>query len=76
MTEIISFPRRMLFTAIRAYDAATGLGGVVAVLFAPEAGARVYQRLHAVSADQMSGRIAASDSGSHSSERPISIDAK
>ncbi|WP_080149263.1 hypothetical protein [Stenotrophomonas indicatrix] len=76
MPEIISFPQRMRFTAIRAYDAAAGLGGVVAVLFGPEDGARAHRHLHAISADQMSGRIADSESGSHSSERLISIDAK
>lgn len=35
MAEIISFPQRMHFTALRTYDAASGVGGVVAVLWAP-----------------------------------------
>ncbi|HYQ23963.1 hypothetical protein [Stenotrophomonas sp.] len=35
MAEIISFPQRMHFTALRTYDTATGIGGVVAVLWAP-----------------------------------------
>ena len=35
MAEIISFPQRMYFTALRNYDAASGIGGVVAVLWAP-----------------------------------------
>ena len=36
MTEIISFPQRMRFTAIRTYDVTRGVTHVVAVLFAPE----------------------------------------
>lgn len=43
MAEIISFPQRMHFTALRTYDSATGLGGVVAVLWAP-ANARSYRK--------------------------------
>ncbi len=35
MPEIISFPRRMRFQAIRSFDVRTGTGGVVAVLWAP-----------------------------------------
>lgn len=35
MAEIISFPQRMRFTAIRTFDAANGIGSVVAVLWAP-----------------------------------------
>ncbi|MBH1702207.1 hypothetical protein [Stenotrophomonas maltophilia] len=75
MTEIISFPQRMRFTAIRTYAAASGCGGVVAVLFAPASLAPAGRRLHTVSAGQMSGRIAASASGSHPNELPISTDA-
>jgi len=35
MPEIISFPQRMRFQAIRSFDVRTGTGGVVAVLWAP-----------------------------------------
>lgn len=35
MPEIISFPRRMRFEAIRSFDVHSGTGGVVAVLWAP-----------------------------------------
>lgn len=35
MPEIISFPRRMRFQAIRSFNVRTGTGGVVAVLWAP-----------------------------------------
>ncbi|WP_313203715.1 hypothetical protein [Stenotrophomonas sp.] len=75
MAEIISFPQRMHFTALRTYDAASGIGGVVAVLFAPVRQARASRALHAVSAGQMSGRIAARANGSHPSSPPISTDA-
>ncbi|WP_188115447.1 hypothetical protein [Stenotrophomonas cyclobalanopsidis] len=75
MAEIISFPQRMHFTALRSYDAASGIGGVVAVLFAPARQAHVGRALHAVSAGQMSGRIAARANGSHPSSPPISTDA-
>ncbi|WP_439426742.1 hypothetical protein [Stenotrophomonas sp. T8] len=75
MTEIISFPQRMRFTAVRTYDAAAGVGGVVAVLFAPANLAHVCRGGHAVSAGQMSGRIAASANGSQPSATPISTDA-
>ncbi|HDS1129568.1 TPA: hypothetical protein QDZ99_003603 [Stenotrophomonas maltophilia] len=75
MAEIISFPQRMPFTAIRTYDAASGIGGVVAVLFAPARKALVCRPIHAVSAGQMSGRIAARAKGSQPSSPPISTDA-
>ncbi|EMR0514629.1 hypothetical protein RY963_002670 [Stenotrophomonas maltophilia] len=75
MAEIISFPQRMRFTAIRTYAAASGCGAVVAVLFAPASLARAGRGLHTVSAGQMSGRIAASANGSHPNELPISTDA-
>jgi len=35
MPEIITFPQRMRFQAIRSFDVHTGAGGVVAVLWAP-----------------------------------------
>lgn len=35
MPEIITFPQRMRFQAIRSFDARTGAGGVVAILWAP-----------------------------------------
>ncbi|MBA0254446.1 hypothetical protein D7T50_03840 [Stenotrophomonas maltophilia] len=35
MPEIITFPQRMRFQAIRSFDVHTGVGGVVAVLWAP-----------------------------------------
>ncbi|WP_313243049.1 hypothetical protein [Stenotrophomonas sp.] len=35
MSEIILFHQRMHFTALRQYSASAGLGGVVAVFFAP-----------------------------------------
>ena len=35
MQEIISFPQRMRFQAIRSFDVRRGAGGVVAVLWAP-----------------------------------------
>ncbi|HDS1303542.1 TPA: hypothetical protein QEK28_000340 [Stenotrophomonas maltophilia] len=75
MAEIISFPQRMHFTALRTYDAASGTGGVVGVLFAPARQAHVGRALHAVSAGQMSGRIEARANASHPSSPPISTDA-
>ncbi|WQI22613.1 hypothetical protein U2S91_08240 [Stenotrophomonas maltophilia] len=36
MAEIIIFPQRMRFTALRAFDIHSGLGSVVGVLWAPE----------------------------------------
>ncbi len=35
MPEIIAFPQRMRFQTIRSFDARTGAGGVVAILWAP-----------------------------------------
>lgn len=35
MPEIITFPQRMRFQAIRSFDVRTGAGGVVAILWAP-----------------------------------------
>ncbi|WP_329913034.1 hypothetical protein [Stenotrophomonas sp. SMYL82] len=75
MAEIISFPQRMHFTAVRTYNADGGVGGVVAVLFAPVDRAHICRGPHGVSAGQMSGRIAASANGSHPSATPISTDA-
>ncbi|TFZ46105.1 hypothetical protein E5C33_07485 [Stenotrophomonas maltophilia] len=36
MTEIISFPVRMRFTALRVFDVQSGIGSVVGVFWAPE----------------------------------------
>lgn len=40
MTEIISFPVRMRFTAMRAFDIQRGPGSVVGVFWAPEQSVR------------------------------------
>lgn len=36
MSEIIGFPVRMRFTALRAFDIRSGLGGVIAMFWGPE----------------------------------------